>query len=60
MKYMVCVLIDASKTIEVEAESPEEAKEKAMNEIGVPSICHQCSREVELGDPIEASDVWEA
>lgn len=60
MRYMVCVTFDASKTIEVEAKNPEDAKEKAMEEVVRPSICHQCSDEIEIGEALEAVDVWES
>lgn len=60
--WFVTVTFDASKTVEVEAETADEAKDKAMEhpEIGSVCLCHQCSREVELGDPIEAVDAWQA
>ena len=49
-KWGVTVLIDASTFIEVEAETEAEAIEKALEEAYVPSICHHCSHELELGD----------
>ena len=60
-KYLVFGLASATVSEEVEAASPEEAVENA--ELS-PSICHQCSREVELGDVYEISvihdgkEVW--
>jgi hypothetical protein len=58
MKWHVCVLYDASVTVEVEADTEEEAKEKAMDQAGGISLCHQCSDEIELGDALEAKDAW--
>lgn len=46
-KYIVMGLVDATVTREVEADSPEEAAQKA--ELCV-SICHQCSGELDVGD----------
>lgn len=48
-KYMVVGAVSASKYLgEVEADSPEEAKEKALKELdGFVSVCHQCAAEVE-------------
>lgn len=48
--YEVTLLIDASIGVDVEANSPEEAVEKAENESGSVSLCHQCSRELQTGD----------
>lgn len=52
--YSVTVLIDASKGRDVEADSPEEAADEALEQIGTPALCHQCSGEIETGDPIGA------
>lgn len=54
MKYNVTVIYDASVTVTVEADSPEEAKAKAMEEASSVSLCHQCSRHLDVGDAIEA------
>jgi hypothetical protein len=59
MKWAVSVRYDASTTIVVEASSAEDAKEKAMQSAYV-SLCHQCAKELDLGDPVEATDAWEA
>lgn len=50
MMYAVTVLFDASRSVSIEADSPEEAEEKAHNQVGSVSLCHQCSGEVEMGD----------
>lgn len=50
MKYLVVGLIDATNSKVVEASSPDEAVELATNDLGCPSVCHQCSSEVEIGD----------
>lgn len=47
MRYIVMGLIHANTREEVEADSPEEAHEKAACHA---SLCHQCSDELELGD----------
>lgn len=52
--YAVTVLIDASKSLDVEADSPDEAAFKATEQVGIPSLCHQCSGEIETGDPTGA------
>ena len=52
-EYSVVVLIDAMNTVKVVATSPEEAAEMAedMDEANV-TLCHSCSRLVEVADPI--------
>lgn len=60
-KYLVFGLAVATVSNEVEASSPEEAVENADLS---PSLCWQCSHEVELGDVYEISviqngkEVW--
>ena len=46
-KYRVTMFFNATKTVEVEAESSEEAVPKAVEEHGDVSLCWQCSREVD-------------
>jgi hypothetical protein len=48
-KYGVSIPIYASAYVEVEADSEEEAIEKAEESYHV-SLCHQCAREVEIGE----------
>lgn len=48
-KYRVTMFFTASKTVEVEAETAEDAIEKAENEKSYVSLCHQCAREVDDG-----------
>lgn len=50
MKYLVIGLLHANTSTVVEASSPESAIELAEGELGCPSLCHQCSNEVDLGD----------
>ena len=55
--YNVTVLIDASTSVSVEAESPQEAvelAEKAASEKGAGDLCHQCTDHTEAGDFIGA------
>lgn len=42
-KYIVSGAISSSVVCEVEADSPEEAKEKALELDASPPLCHQCS-----------------
>ena len=52
-KWNVYLEFAASKFVGgVEAETKEEAIEKALNDDGYASLCHQCSGEITLGDPI--------
>ena len=50
-KYHVAMPFYATAFIKVEAENEEEAIEKAEREIGYPTLCHQCSHDVEMGEP---------
>jgi hypothetical protein len=53
-KWNVCLAFSASKFVGgVEAETEQEAIEKALEQEGFASLCHQCSSEITLGDPIE-------
>lgn len=53
-KYSVSVIFDASKCVDVEAESPEQAAGMAYDEAGYVGLCHKCSGEVEMGDAVRA------
>ena len=46
MKYRIFVPVGATAILEVEADS----KEEALEQIYAPSVCHQCTRDVELGE----------
>lgn len=48
-KYRVVLIINASYTEEVEANSDEEACDK----VGLPSLCHQCARNFEVDDVVD-------
>jgi hypothetical protein len=48
-KWSVSIPWHASVCVRVEADTAEEAIEKAI-EIAQPSLCHQCSDEIELGE----------
>ena len=48
--YMVVFTTGASSVIEVEASSVEEARKLANKRFDGPSLCHQCSRHINLGD----------
>jgi hypothetical protein len=49
MRYFVSIPVYASATYYIEAESEQEAIQKAFDE-GLPNICHQCSGDVEISD----------
>jgi len=53
--YQVTVIFGASKSVTVQAESIDDAIEEAYNhdEMSV-CLCHQCSSEIEIGDPHRA------
>lgn len=50
-QYSVTLLYDACQTVNVEAEDPQEAIEKAQQQGGV-ILCHQCANDIELADVI--------
>ena len=52
-KWNVSIAFSASKYVRgIEAETKEEAIEKAIEQEGFATLCHQCSDEVEINDPI--------
>lgn len=55
-EYSVTILTDATSSYIVDADSPAEAAEKAgqLHWEASPSLCHQCSNEIELGDAVGA------
>jgi hypothetical protein len=57
-KYLVIFNVHASASAEVKAESREEAEEKAARKVH-PSVCHQCARDVQIGDVGEVVDMIE-
>lgn len=57
--YTVTVSVDACVNVDVEADDEAQAKEKAMETVGRPHLCHQCARELQLGDPMEAIEAVE-
>jgi len=59
MKYDVVIAVDATIYITVDANSPEEAAEKGLEECSTPTLCSYCSREVALGDPLDVLEVNE-
>ena len=58
-KWNVSMTVDATINVEVEAESEEEAKRKALETASRPGLCHQCSRELDIGDVLEAIEAYE-
>ena len=55
MKFRVTLIVDATTSCEVEADSKEEALEKAYQK-GYPSVCHQCAQELEVNGLSPCSD----
>jgi hypothetical protein len=53
VRYSVIIGFDCNASVEVVASTPEEARDKAHGELS-PSLCHECSREVNLGEPVYA------
>lgn len=53
MKWRVNVLYFASQVVEVDADSKEEAQEKAIERGGVV-LCHHCADELDIGDSYDA------
>jgi hypothetical protein len=50
-KWTVMALVDASYIVgEFEAETGEKAAELAWGEAHSPSLCHQCSKDLDTGD----------
>lgn len=56
-RYRVTISHDACTTHDVEAGSPESAAERAMEGCGSVTLCHHCSDELQMGDPIRAACV---
>lgn len=59
-KYSVAIEVHATMYVEVEADSEEEARDKAENEANEPVLCYQCANEVEvhgIGDVIEVAEL---
>ena len=56
--YQVTIVHDACTTHEIEADSPKEAADKAMGEVSNVSLCHQCSHEIDLADPVRVVCVY--
>lgn len=52
--YTVVMVHDASTAVEIDAESFDEAVEKALETPeSSPILCHQCAHNVELGDIVK-------
>jgi len=56
-QYRVTISHDACTVHDVESCSPEEAAERAMESCGSVTLCHHCSDELQMGDPIRAACV---
>lgn len=54
-RFNGAVIYDASKAgCEVMAETPAEAAEAMLGQADMITLCHQCSHDIDLGDPIRA------
>lgn len=52
-KYNCTVIFDASASVGIEADTPEDAAEQAENETqGRQNLCHQCANDLDTGDSI--------
>jgi hypothetical protein len=60
MKYFVTFEVYASTVIEVEANSENEARDIANEKCYCPTLCHQCSNDIEVSDIGEIVDIQEA
>lgn len=58
-KWSVLFLVDASVSVEVEAETKQEARELASSVVESPSICHYCSNHIDVGDIMEIAEITE-
>jgi hypothetical protein len=58
-KYLVAFEVHGTHIFEVEAESAEEARQIAQDEACDPTVCHECSDEVDGLNLGEIVDVWE-
>ncbi len=58
-KYRVILTVDATTTVDVEANSEEEALELALEQAEMPSVCHYCAEKIDIGDIIEAIEAIE-
>lgn len=60
-KFRIILLYDASELVEVEAETEEEAIDKAHQQ-AMACLCHQCANHLSLGDIIEeiVDDLYDA
>lgn len=56
MRYSVSMSGYASTVVYVEADGPDEAREKAEQEVYV-SLCHQCAGHADIGDEWEPTAV---
>ena len=57
--WSVCFEVYASKSVQVQAETAEEARELAVDAVEYPTLCYHCSHEVGLGDFGEIIDTYE-
>lgn len=58
-KWSVVLSVDATMIVEVEADSGEDAKDKALEVAGRPTVCHQCARDLSIGDVMDALEAIE-
>ena len=56
-RYRVILQVDATVEVEVEADNKADALEKGRENAERPSLCHHCSREVEIAEFIDNDDI---
>jgi hypothetical protein len=49
-RYTVYFQVYAQTFVEVEAANEDEAREKAVDAVEYPSLCHQCTSPLEIND----------
>jgi hypothetical protein len=58
-RWIVMFALEASMSVDVEADTQEEAEKKAWKKAEFPTLCHQCSDQFDLGDPIAITETME-
>lgn len=59
-KYRVTFQVNCDKEVEVTANTEEEAKIVALEQVEDPCLCHQCARELDFSSIGEVLSVCEA
>lgn len=57
--WAVTMRVDATVTFEVDADTEDEARDKAISSVPHPRLCHQCGKELDVGDILDIVDAVE-